>query len=95
MVSMAPVRVDFRPENDYWLASCPDLDLTTQGKTFEEAQFNMKDALMLFFESCLRRGTLEQVLKESGYEPVQVKQVKDYLDEYIPSAQYRAAACHA
>ena len=66
MDNMPPVEETFRPESGYWIASCPDLDLTTQGKTFEEAKSNIKDALMLFFESCSRRGTLKEFLKESS-----------------------------
>nr|DAG73921.1 MAG TPA: putative nuclease [Caudoviricetes sp.] len=63
---MPPVEVTFRPESGYWLASCPSLKLMTQGKTFEEAKSNIKDALTLFFESCSRRGTLEEVLRENS-----------------------------
>ena len=96
MVNMAPVEVTFRPEGEYWLAFCPALDVATQGKTYEEAQYNLKDALMLFFESCIRRGTLTRVLQEAGYEPVRVKQVQDYLEEYIPAKFCGAgAACRA
>ena len=81
---MAPLEVHFRPEGDHWLGLCPSLDIGTQAPTYNEAQENLKEAILLFFESCLRRGTLEQVLKESGFEPVQIKQVQNYAAESIP-----------
>ena len=42
--------------------------LISWGETFERAQENLKEALALFIESCLSRGTLEaeyfRLLKE-------------------------------
>ncbi|MDR2574583.1 MAG: type II toxin-antitoxin system HicB family antitoxin [Desulfovibrio sp.] len=65
-----PVAVNFKPAGDFWIASCPSLDIVTQGEDFERAEENLREALRLFFESCLKRGTLEQVLKDAGYSPV-------------------------
>lgn len=84
MIEMAPLEVRFTPQGEYWLASCTTLNIATQGKSFEEAQYNLKDAIFLFFESCQRRGVLAQVLEEAGLEPVRIKQVEDYLAEYVP-----------
>lgn len=96
MVNMAPVSVSFHPdENGVWIASCPDLQLATQGATFEEAERNLKDALLLFFESCLKRGTLGDVLAEAGYKPFQMERVHDYLNAYAPRALARGEACRA
>jgi predicted RNase H-like HicB family nuclease len=66
-INFMPVEVNFRPSGKYWLAECPALDIATQGETFERAQENLKEALALFIESCLRRGTLEEVLLRAGY----------------------------
>jgi predicted RNase H-like HicB family nuclease len=66
-VTMIPVEVNFKPSAKYWTASCPGLDLATQGETFERAEQNIREALSLFVESCLRRGTLEAVLRRAGY----------------------------
>ena len=65
-LSMMPVEITFRPSGKYWIASCPSLDVHTQADTFESAQENLKEALALFFESCLSRGTLEDVLRSAG-----------------------------
>lgn len=92
--NMAPVEVRFRPEGERWLAECPDLGIITQGPSFLEAQDNLREAILLFFESCIRRGTLERVLFEAGFEPVYVKKMQDYAGEHIPTANIKEARCH-
>lgn len=54
-----------------WIvASCPPLDVHSQGKTDAQAKKNLIEALSLFLESCHERGTLDAVLKECGFEKV-------------------------
>lgn len=62
-MKMLPVQLEIKPEGDHWLARCAALDVMTQGKTSDEAMYNLNDALFLFVESCLRRGVWNQVLK--------------------------------
>jgi predicted RNase H-like HicB family nuclease len=57
-------------EGKWYIASCPPLDLTTQGRTEEEAKKNLVEASQLFIISCLERGTLDQALKELGFVPL-------------------------
>lgn len=52
----------------WFLASCPILDVHSQGKTEKKARDNLRDALSLFFISCLERDTLDTVLKDCGFE---------------------------
>lgn len=40
-----------KPEGDGYLASCPDVDVASQGETVAEARSNLAEALTLFFES--------------------------------------------
>lgn len=51
------------------VASCPPLDLHSQGRIKKEAKDNLEEALSLFFLSCFERGTLEDVLKQCGFTP--------------------------
>ncbi len=51
---------------DSYVAYCPPLDLTTQGRSESEAKKNLLEAAQLFIRSCLERGTLDQALKELG-----------------------------
>jgi len=56
-----------RQKGGWFIAYCPPLDLTTQGKTLEEAQKNLIEASQLFITSCLERGTSDQALEELGF----------------------------
>jgi predicted RNase H-like HicB family nuclease len=60
-----------RHDGERFIAACPLLDVVSQGPTEEEAKVNLIDALGFFFESCLERGTLLEVLHNAGfsYEP--------------------------
>ncbi len=57
-----------KEEGEWIIASCPPLDVHSQGSTEEEALANLSEALRFFIESCVRRGTLDQVLKNAGFE---------------------------
>lgn len=58
-----------KKEGKWYIACCPLLDVYSQGTTEAKAKSNLFEALKLFIESCFERGTLEQVLKESGFHP--------------------------
>jgi predicted RNase H-like HicB family nuclease len=38
-------------EGDGYVATCPELDIASQGDTVEEARSNLTEALTLFFET--------------------------------------------
>ncbi len=57
-------------QGNWYIAHCPPLDLTTQGRTATEARQNLIEASELFVISCLERGTLDQALRELGFVPV-------------------------
>ncbi len=38
-------------EDDGYIALCPEVDVASQGDTIEEARYNLKEALELFFET--------------------------------------------
>nr|VFK61932.1 MAG: Uncharacterised protein family (UPF0150) [Candidatus Kentron sp. UNK]VFK70057.1 MAG: Uncharacterised protein family (UPF0150) [Candidatus Kentron sp. UNK] len=48
-----------------FISSCHPPDVHSQGATRQEAIRNIEEALRFFIESCLERGTLEQVFRES------------------------------
>ncbi len=60
-------------EGDWYIAHCPPLDITTQGRTLGEAKKNLVEASELFIISCLERGTLEQAMRELGFVPFKAK----------------------
>lgn len=50
------------------IAHSPMLDLCGQGEDRETAISSLKEATQLFLVSCHERGTLDAVLKQSGFE---------------------------
>ena len=62
----APIKI--RKKKKWFVASCPVLDVHSQGETEEEAKKNLGEALFLFFVSCYERGTLDEGLKKCGFK---------------------------
>jgi predicted RNase H-like HicB family nuclease len=103
MTVKLPIRII---KKDRWyVASCPVLDVYSQGGTEKKATENLTEALSLFLISCLERGTLEQVLRECGFNSISpaikkknmITSRRKYID--IPLAllsnQKCADNCHA
>jgi predicted RNase H-like HicB family nuclease len=60
-----PMRV--QKKGNWFIASCPALDVFSQGRTRAEAEQNLADALYSFLASCYEAETLEKVLHEAGF----------------------------
>jgi predicted RNase H-like HicB family nuclease len=43
--------VSIQKEDKFFVARCPELGVTSQGETLEEAQANIKEAIELYIES--------------------------------------------
>lgn len=64
-------------ENDTYVAYCPELDVSSCGKSVEHAKEMLKTAVKLFLEEAKKMGTLENILEESNYK-------KDTSGKWIP-----------
>ena len=53
------------------VAECPELEVITQGDDDADARRMLLEALQITLEECARMGTLDQVLSECGFLPVQ------------------------
>lgn len=62
------IPVSFLKEGNIFIAYTPALDLSTSGKTFEEARVHFEEAVNLFFEEIVEKGTLEEVLLDLGWK---------------------------
>jgi predicted RNase H-like HicB family nuclease len=62
----AVVTVMLYQQGDYVMAYCPALDLSSYGKTEEEASASFSETLDIFLEYCEENGTLEQNLVACG-----------------------------
>ena len=60
-------RVEIFREGDLYVGLCPDLDVSSFGKTIEEAKHSLQEALAAFVEECAKMGTLVEVLGEAGF----------------------------
>ena len=88
-----------------FVSHCPPLDVCSQGDTEEEAKRNLIEAITAFVISCINRGTLEKVLKDCGFTPIndaakiqKESQGDDYIDVPIPliaTYQNQQVQCHA
>ncbi len=54
-------------KGDWFLASAPELDFISQGRTFEEAKKNLLELINIQFEEMREMGTLEDYLTECGF----------------------------
>lgn len=57
-----------KQEGNSWIAWCVPLDVYSQAETKEAALSSLRDAVNLWFESCIERDVLPQALEEAGFE---------------------------
>lgn len=55
-------------EDGVYISRWAPLDVYSQGGTRDDAVTNLVEAVQLFVESCIERGTLKAVLAESGIQ---------------------------
>jgi predicted RNase H-like HicB family nuclease len=83
------VPVDIYRDGPVHVANCRRFGVVTQGCSIEEAKSNLVEALTLFLETCFEMGTLEEVLKESGFRRAgdndqDLDQCKNHLELSLP-----------
>ncbi len=61
------IPVTFLRESENFIAYSPALDLSTCGKTFEEAKKRFEEASQLFLKEIEKMGTIKEVLTECGW----------------------------
>jgi len=66
--------VIFFKEGKKFIAYSPALDLSTYGNTFAEAKKRFAEAVEVFLEETIKMGTLEDVLKDCGWQKVSYPQ---------------------
>ncbi len=60
--------VSFFREGKKFIAYAPALDLSTSGKTLEDAKKKFSEAVGIFIEELHKNGTTEEVLQDLGWE---------------------------
>ena len=65
------LRASVRRETDErWVAVCPSIDVASQGTDAADAKRCLDEAVQLWLESCIERGTLERALQECHFQPL-------------------------
>ena len=72
-LSQIALPVSILKEGKYFIAYSPVLDLSTSSKTFEEVKKRFDEAVEIFFEELIDKGTLDKVLAELGWEKIKGK----------------------
>jgi predicted RNase H-like HicB family nuclease len=89
-VAAIPVKIEavlpYRIVRDgrFYMASCQVLDVHSQGKTKKAALENLIEASQLFIATCIEMGTLDQVLKDSGFR-VSAKPLRKRASKEAPT----------
>lgn len=62
--------LQIRRDDGDWVAWCPAIDVATQAQSKKRALDGLKDAVELWFESCITPDVLDQALQVSGFRQV-------------------------
>jgi predicted RNase H-like HicB family nuclease len=65
------IRVVIAKEDDYFVAYCPELNVSSYATTPEKAKQRFEEELNIFFEETSKKGSLEKLLLQLGWTLVQ------------------------
>ena len=65
---LIPITIEVVKKGMWYIARAVELDFVTQGRTADEAKKNLFEVIEIQFEEMNKLGTLEDYLKECGYE---------------------------
>ncbi len=54
-------------EGKHYIAYCPELDVASQGKNSQHSLERVREAIEAFLEETKKMGTLEEILRMSGF----------------------------
>lgn len=64
------VRIEIFKEEGVFVALSSGLNVSSFGETIDDAKKSIKEAIEVFVEECQEKGTLEEVLEESGFSKI-------------------------
>lgn len=80
----ADLTLRIKQEDGCYIAYCQELELSSHGRTIDEAQKHINEVLAIFFEDIIRRDTVDEVLTECGWVKVETDQ--DKIPKWVPPA---------
>ena len=72
-----------------WVAECPVIQVMSQGRTQRQAMKALNDAVALWFESCIARGTLKAALVECGFSYMGAGRAPDTVANTVEAIEVR------
>ncbi len=72
MINISFTGLIFKERNMY-VAYCPELDVSSCGYQVDEARKNLMGAVNILLDETAKSGTLEDILSEAGYTPIDKK----------------------
>jgi len=70
-----------KKENDQYVATCPEFDVSSFGETVEEANDNLKEAISLYLEGIEELKVRDQIFKEKSITTY-ISQPKSIVNNY-------------
>ena len=100
VLEMADFKVEFLPPDPTemrtkWVAICPEINVGSQGDTFDEACAMIKEAVMAWIDDCLECGTLDEALRECGFSEKRAIQFSKNINHLVIQNQKAGALCRA
>lgn len=83
--------VSFIREGNRIVAYSPAIDLSTSGKTYEEAKKRFIEISSVFFEEIAEQGTMDEVLRELGWRKVR----RQWIPSVIISQESQEVSVYA
>ncbi len=68
----APLTAIIQRSEKYFVATCPELDVVSQGKTVEEARRNIAEAVALFLETASPTEIKRRLRKETYISALEI-----------------------
>jgi predicted RNase H-like HicB family nuclease len=68
MINQIQAKCEIFKEDDFYVALCPELDVSSFGETIQEAKASLEEALLAFLEECENMNTLKLVLEEAEFK---------------------------
>ena len=70
-----------KKENDRYVATCPEFDVSSFGETVEESNDNLKEAISLYLEGIEELKVRDQIFKEKSITTY-INQPKSIVNNY-------------
>jgi len=64
MIDYHNVSAIIQKDEDIFTSLCPELDIASQGDSIDEAKYNLKEAIELFFETASPNEIINRIKKD-------------------------------